>query len=85
MVRRKTSHGRTLYRQIGNHLKMVRADLGMTQDDVAILCHVSGQTVSNWEKGEAGPPVEHLITIADACHVNLNWLLRGVEPRYLYA
>ena len=49
---------------LGNRIKELRKQRGLTQNDFAAALHVSFQAVSNWERGIAPPELENLINIA---------------------
>lgn len=49
---------------------------GMTQEDLASLCHVSRQSVSKWEADIALPETEKLLILGDVFHIPMDVLLR---------
>ena len=49
---------------LGNRIKELRKQRGLTQNAFADVLHVSFQAVSNWERGIAPPELENLINIA---------------------
>ena len=49
---------------LGNRIKELRKQRGLTQNAFADALHVSFQAVSNWERGIAPPELENLINIA---------------------
>ena len=61
---------------LGNRIKELRKQRGLTQNDFAEALHVSFQAVSNWERGIAPPELENLINIATYFGVLVDDLLR---------
>ena len=61
---------------IGNRIKELRKQHGLTQTAFAEELHVSFQAVSNWERGIAPPELENLINIATYFGVLVDDLLR---------
>ena len=49
---------------------------GMTQEDLADLCHVSRQSISKWEADIALPETEKLLILGETFHVSMDVLLR---------
>lgn len=69
---------------IGNRIKELRKQRGLTQNAFAEAIHVSFQAVSNWERGIAPPDLENLIHIADFFGILTDDLLRSKsEDLYL--
>lgn len=61
---------------LGNRIKELRKQRGMTQNDFAKALYVSFQAVSNWERGIAPPDLENLVNIAAHFGVLVDDLLR---------
>ena len=51
--------------KIGNFLKKLRKEKGITQEQLAEILNVSGRTVSRWETGNNMPDISILVDIAD--------------------
>lgn len=51
--------------KIGNFLKKLRKEKGITQEQLAEILNVSGRTVSRWENGNNMPDISILVDIAD--------------------
>ena len=64
---------------IGEKLKLARADADLTQEALAEKISVSRQTISNWENGKSYPDIASLILLSDTYNVTLDSLLRGDE------
>lgn len=58
-------------------IKQLRADKGMTQQEVADALHVSRQTVSTWERGKNFPSLDLLKSISALFDVSFEQLLFG--------
>ena len=63
----------------GDHLKMLREGLGLTQRQVGEACGYEGEsaetTVRHWEKGRSYPPADKLRALAKVLQTNLNVLV----------
>ena len=60
-----------------NNLYELRRNAGLSQEEFAEKLGVSRQAVSKWERGEAYPDTDNLITISDMFGVTVDALLRG--------
>jgi N-acetylglucosamine kinase-like BadF-type ATPase len=61
---------------IGNRIKALRLERGMTQNSFAEVLGVSFQAVSNWERGVAPPDLDNLVHVAAFFGVPVDDLLR---------
>ena len=52
-------------KKIGEFLKVLRREKGLTQEQLAEVLHVSGRSVSRWETGSNMPDLSILIQIAE--------------------
>ena len=59
------------------NLQFIRAQAGVTQEQLAEQLSVSRQSVSKWEGGQSFPEMDTLLRICDLYDVNLDTLLRG--------
>ena len=64
-------------KKIGQFLKRLRKEKGMTQEQFAEMMGVSGRTVSRWETGSNMPDLDVLIQIADYYEVEIREILDG--------
>ena len=64
-------------KKIGQFLKRLRKETGMTQEQFAEMMGVSGRTVSRWETGSNMPDLDILIQIADYYEVEIKEILDG--------
>lgn len=60
-----------------DNLQFIRAQTGITQEQMAEQLDVTRQSVSKWEGGQSFPEMETLLRICDLYDVNLDTLLRG--------
>ena len=60
---------------LGENIKQLRKDRGMTQEELAIRLNVVRQTVSKWEKGLSVPDADMLQRMAEVLDVNISALL----------
>lgn len=63
--------------KIGEFLKELRKEKGLTQEQLAENLNVSRRTVSRWETGNNLPDLDVLIEMADYYEVDLRELLDG--------
>ena len=59
------------------NLQFIRAQAGVTQEQLAEQLEVSRQSVSKWEGGQSFPEMDTLLRICELYNVNLDTLLRG--------
>lgn len=59
------------------NLQFIRAQAGITQEQLAEQLEVSRQSVSKWEGAQSFPEMDTLLRICDLYDVNLDTLLRG--------
>jgi len=62
---------------IGKTIKKIRAEKGMTQEQLAEHLHVTRQAVSNWEQGKTQPDVETLSAMAEVFELPVEELIYG--------
>lgn len=65
-------------KKIGAFLKALRAEKGLTQEQLAGQMQVSSRTVSRWETGESEPTMSNLTLLAKVYGVSLAQLLEDV-------
>ena len=63
-----------LYGQIGNNIKRLRRERGMTQSELSKLLRISHQMISRYENGWAVPDIAMLVKICDIFHTSLDGL-----------
>ena len=63
------------YEQIGKTIREERKKLGLTQDELGKMLHVTGKQISNYEKGRPLPPLETLLKMAGLFHCEFGYLL----------
>ena len=62
---------------IGNFLKELRNEKGMTQEQLGEKIGVSNKTISRWETGTYMPPVDCLNMLSDIYNISINEILGG--------
>lgn len=60
---------------LGERLKKLRKQRGLTQQDIADYLHVSTSSVGMWENGRRDPDTGVLLDIADFFGVTVDYLL----------
>ena len=69
--------------EIGKRIKLARESLlpaPMKQTDLAARLQVSQARLSNWERGEHDPQLEHVMMAAKVLGVSLDWLMGDDVP-----
>ncbi|MBP5166256.1 MAG: helix-turn-helix domain-containing protein [Oscillospiraceae bacterium] len=61
--------------ELGNNIRRLRKQAGMTQEELAELLHVTGQAVSRWECGDGFPEITLLPALAARFDVTVDELL----------
>ena len=56
-------------------LRELRNKSGFTQNEIANILGVSGQTILNWENGIYEPKISQLIQLADLFNVTVDYLI----------
>lgn len=62
---------------VGENIKRLRGQRGMTQDELAERLNVTRQAVSNWERGRTEPDIGTLETLARELEVPMEELIYG--------
>ncbi len=58
-------------------IKKYRAELGLSQEELAEQVFVTRQTVSNWENGKSYPDIHSLLLLSKLFQVSLDQLVKG--------
>ena len=61
----------------GKLIQTIRTELGMRQEDLASMLHVSRTTISKYERGIGCPDISLLEPLAEALHITVTELMRG--------
>lgn len=67
--------------EVGKHIKKIRKEKNLTQDELAERLHCTRQTISNYETGKSEPGIEVLIELAEVLEVEINDLIYGPQKR----
>ena len=63
--------------EIGNQIKKYRANLNLSQDDLAEKVYVTRQTISNWENNRNYPDIRSLVLLSSVFGISLDILVKG--------
>ena len=63
----------------GYRLKELRKEKKLKQEDIAEICDVASQTISNWENNITQPPFEVVKKIAEYFGVTIDYLLNFTQ------
>ena len=64
-------------KKIGEFLRMLRKEKGLTQEQLAEEFNVSGRTISRWETGSNMPDISIISEIADFYEIDVRELING--------
>lgn len=67
--------------EIGNQIKLHRAALNLSQEELAEQVYVTRQTLSNWENGKTYPDINSLLRLSGVFGVTLDELVKGDIPK----
>lgn len=71
--------------EIANRLVQLRKQHGFSQEELAARIGISRQAVSKWERAEASPDTDNLITLSRLYGVSLDEILRTDDPVEAFA
>lgn len=70
--------------QIAARLREARRQRGLSQDELATAAGLKQSAVSHYESGRRTPSVEHLVRLAEALEISVEFLI-GVESSPSYS
>lgn len=62
---------------IGERIRQLRSEKGMSQEQLAEALHISRQAVSKWETGESIPDTERVMLLCRVLDISADYLLFG--------
>jgi transcriptional regulator with XRE-family HTH domain len=62
--------------KLSEKIQILRKDNGYSQEDLAVICNVSRQSISKWEADIALPETEKLIILSNLFRVTVDVLLK---------
>lgn len=62
--------------KLSEKIQILRKDNGYSQEDLAVICNVSRQSISKWEADIALPETETLIILSNLFRVTVDVLLK---------
>lgn len=63
--------------ELGKQIKKYRAEVNLSQEELADQLFVSRQTISNWENDKNYPDIKSLVLMSEIFHVSLDNLIKG--------
>lgn len=63
--------------ELGKQIKKYRAEVNLSQEELADQIFVSRQTISNWENDKNYPDIKSLVLMSEIFHVSLDNLIKG--------
>lgn len=70
---------------LGNRIKFLRDELGLTQKEFAKKINISPQQILRYENNRIRPSLEIIISIAQLCHVTTDFIIYGDDKKMLEA
>ena len=67
--------------EVGKHIRKIRKEKNLTQDELAERLHCTRQTVSNYETGKSEPDISLLIELAGVLQVEIGDLIYGPKKK----
>lgn len=67
--------------ELGNNIRRLREQSGMSQDELAERLSCTRQTVSNYERGVSEPDLESIRKMADIFNCDINELINGENKK----
>lgn len=67
--------------EVGKHIKKIRKEKNLTQDELAERLHCTRQTISNYETGKSEPDIALLIELAGVLEVEIGDLIYGPKKK----
>jgi len=64
-------------KDIGKRIRLLRKQLGLSQESLSDQLSISFQAISKWENGLSYPDIEMFPKLAEAFHVTIDYLLLG--------
>ena len=62
---------------VGNMIKEIRENAGLSQEQFAEKLAISRQAVSKWERGVALPDIENIMYISELFNISLDTIIKG--------
>lgn len=66
---------------IASRLKILRAEKGMTQEEMSVAIHINRATIASWETGRAIPDSDTIKSLADFFNCSTDYLLGRTNIR----
>lgn len=63
--------------EFGSILKSLRAQRGLSQEELADAVYVTRQTISNWENSKSYPDIKSLLILSNFFSVSVDYLVKG--------
>ena len=70
---------------MSDRLRAFRVGVGLTQQQMARMCHIGKRTVIYWEMGEREIRCAKLLPLHQEYDLNFNWLITGNGDQYVAA
>lgn len=69
--------------KLAEQLKQLRTEKQLSQEALAEQLHISRQSISKWENGDATPDLEHLVKMSEILEVSLDELILAKKPEVI--
>lgn len=67
---------------LGDRIKLLRNEQGITQEQLADYLNLSRSSVNNYENDGVEPSLSVLVKIADRFNISLDYLLERTDEKY---
>ena len=64
---------------IGDRIRIFREKMGLTQDQLAKIIHLSQQSIDHYEKGRAKPGIDTVNSLADLFNTTVDYLVGRID------
>ena len=69
----------SLVKMLGQRIKQLRKDKGLTQKELAKRIELSHAQLNKYESGFNAPPIDRLVSLAETLDTSLDYLILGDE------
>lgn len=66
---------------LGEKLRQIRKQKGLTQEELALKIQISRQAISMWERNEVKPDIDNLKRISGLFEVSIDFLLNDENEK----
>jgi DNA-binding XRE family transcriptional regulator len=64
----------------GQHLRLLREKVNLTQEELASFLHITHQSISKWENDQSLPSIDYCLPLAKVFKCSLDDLFKYLNP-----